>query len=727
MAQNLVIVESPAKSKTITKFLGKGYKVMASFGHVRDLPKSNLSIDVENDFTPVYEVTTDKKKVIRELKKEITPETVIWLATDEDREGEAIAWHLLSALKLKKDQIESTKRIVFHEITKTAVTNAIKNPREIDRGLVDAQQARRILDRLVGYKLSPLIWKKVKYGLSAGRVQSVATRLIVEREREIQAFKPEEYWSLEVELEGESKTPFKANLKEYKGKKADIKSEEQMNQLLQAIEGKDYKISKIEKKETKRNPAPPFITSTLQADISRKLGYGVKRTMSIAQKLYEGMDIPGKGPTGLITYMRTDSTNLAKEALVGIKEKVAAEYGPEYALDAPRSFGKKAKGAQEAHEAIRPTNFDLPPSKLKDILKPEEYKVYDIIWKRTLACQMKEAKLDKTAVDIEVGEAMLRATGQTIKFAGFLKAYVEDIDEDDKDKDDAKAPASEKFLPELVEGEMLKELGKEPQQHFTKPPARYTEASLVKKLESEGIGRPSTYAPTISTIMDRGYVEKQDKSLCPTDIAGTVNDFLTENFEDIVDLKFTANMEAKFDEIASGDRQWVPVIEEFYGPFIENVKDKDKSIAKGEVLDEKCGKCDANLVMKYGRRGKFIACSNYPDCDFTKQTDEEIEKEKKIKEIVGDIPPCDLCGKEMTIKQGKYGSFLGCSGYPECKNIKPINKKTGHTCPQCEKGNVIEKKTKKGKTFYGCDKYPDCEFAAWDLKRLEEKQEKTEK
>ncbi|MBL4693862.1 type I DNA topoisomerase, partial [Candidatus Gracilibacteria bacterium] len=535
MSKNLVIVESPAKAKTITRFLGKDYKVLASMGHVRDLPKSDMGIDVEGDFTPTYEVTAEKKKVVAELKKELAKAETLWIATDEDREGEAIGWHLLEALKVKKGM--DVKRIVFHEITKGAIEEAVANPRELNLNVVDAQQARRVLDRLVGYELSPLLWKKVRYGLSAGRVQSVAVRLVVERERAIEAFVPEEYWSVIGDFKKKSGETFAAELKKFEGKPLKMVSKEQVDGILKAIDGKDYTVSKIEKKEIKKTPSAPFITSTLQQEASRKMHFGVKKTMMLAQRLYEGQDM-GDGLTGIITYMRTDSVNLSDVALKDAKKVITEKYGKEYALDEPRKY-KGKKGAQEAHEAIRPVNMALLPEEAEKFLEKDQARLYELIWKRTMACQMAQAVLDRTAADINAGDTgyQFRATGQVVKFAGFMEVYMEGKDEEDQEEGPGDG---DKFLPELSEGEDV-DLDKiTPNQHFTKPPARYTEASLVKKMESEGIGRPSTYAPTISTLINRGYIEKEARTLRPTDTAMLVTDMLVEHFADIVNYKFTA-------------------------------------------------------------------------------------------------------------------------------------------------------------------------------------------
>lgn len=608
MAKNLVIVESPAKSKTITRFLGKDFKVLASMGHIRDLPKSEMGIDVEGDFEPSYEISPDKKKVVTELKKELKGADTLWIATDEDREGEAIGWHLLSALKPPKTV--EVKRIVFHEITEKAILDAVKSPRDIDQNTVDAQQARRVLDRLVGYELSPLLWKKVKYGLSAGRVQSVAVRMVVERERAIEAFNPEEYWKVTAVFGKKDKNfkgdrEFTAELSKFDDKKFVCGSETQMNDVLSALDGVDYVISDVEEKEVTRNPAAPFITSTLQQEASRKLQFSVKKTMMVAQQLYEGIDT-GDGETGLITYMRTDSVNLSASSLEQAKEVITKTYGKEFALDSPRMY-KGRKGAQEAHEAIRPVDLSLTPEMAEKFLNYDQARVYELIYKRTIACQMKEAKLLQTGINIDAGDTgyVFRATGQVIKFAGFMEVYMEGKDSDEEADDNG-----DTLLPKMENGEEVDLESITPTQHFTKPPARYTEASLVKKMESEGIGRPSTYAPTIHTIVTRGYIEKDGRTLRPTDLAMLVTDLLVEHFSDIVDYKFTAEMEDKLDEIEEGKREWVPMIREFYGPFHKNIESKDTEIKKEDVFKErilgKDPKTGLDIVARHGRFGPYV-------------------------------------------------------------------------------------------------------------------------
>ncbi len=705
----LVIVESPAKARTITKFLGSKYTVRASMGHVRDLPKSKMGIDTESgSFLPEYIISRDKIKVISELKKLADKADEIILATDEDREGEAIAWHLLAALKIPKDK--KVPRIVFHEITKTAVESALKNPRELDRKLIDAQQARRVLDRLVGYELSPLIWKKIRYGLSAGRVQSVAVRLIVEREREIEKFKPVEFWSVAANLETPRGDFFTAELSKIAGKKAEVHSKNEAEKIEMDLKGAEWKVGKVEKKERKRKPAAPFITSTLQAEASRKLGFSVKKTMMLAQRLYEGSD----ADEGLITYMRTDSTNLAASAVKSARSVIEKKWGKEFNPEKPRTFTKKAKGAQEAHEAIRPTDPARFPESLKDSLEDDAFRLYELIWQRFIACQMEDAVLDQTGVDVEAKDYTFRATGQIVKFAGFLAAYSRGYDSEEEAKED-----SEKLLPEILADEILKLLDLKSEQHFTKPPARYTEATLVKKLESEGIGRPSTYAPTISTVQVRGYVEKEGRTLKPTDTGMVVNDFLVKHFARIVDYQFTARMEEQLDEIAEGKHRWNEIMKEFYVPFHKEVEEKTDSIKKEDVVneetDEICDKCGKAMVIKLGRFGKFLSCSGYPECKNAKPLDKkqeaaEIELNEKI---AGQ--KCPECKKPLTVKRGRFGMFVGCSGYPDCKFIEKKASSMGIKCPDCGKGELTEKFARKTKKkFWGCNAYPDCKFASWD-------------
>jgi len=740
--KKLIIVESPTKAKTISRFLGKEYIVESSFGHLRDLPKKKMGIDIENDFEPEYEVNEKSKKRANELKRLAKKADEIILASDEDREGEAIAWHLIQILGIDTDKKQETrnksqtnskfqipnsnnyKRIVFHEITKSAILEALKNPRELDMNLVDAQQARRILDRLVGYELSPFLWKKIRYGLSAGRVQSVAVRLVVEKEEEIKKFKADEYWDIKSKVKSQKSKvdeEFETRLIKINGKsvgKLGIKSKTEAEEIKNNLEKTDYQVEKVTKKETKKNPLPPFTTSTLQQAANNKLHYSAKQTMMLAQKLYEGINLGEKGPTGLITYMRTDSLSLSKSSLESAEKYITTKFGKEYFEQ--RFFKTRSKGAQEAHEAIRPTDPGRDPESVKNYLDDRQYKLYKLIWQRMIASQMASAVSDLTTIDVlavvnkkeeelkatfrnvafNSSSFLLRATGSIIKFKGFLKVYT--------------IKSEEVILPAVEEKENLDLIKVLTEQHFTQPPARYTEASLVKKLEEEGIGRPSTYAPTLSTIQDRGYVEKIERKFHPKDIGELVNKLLVEHFPNIVDLKFTANMEKDFDEIAEGKIKWVPVIKDFYKPFKENLMQKEKEVNKKdlteEATNEKCEKCGSAMIIKMGRYGKFMACGNYPDCKNTKQINEkgEVEEPETTDEV------CEKCGKPMVFKQGRYGKFLGCSGYPDCKTIKAIVKSTGVHCPKCEKGEIVEKKSKKGKTFFACNQYPKCEYAMWN-------------
>jgi DNA topoisomerase-1 len=672
MPENLVIVESPAKARTISKFLGKEYEVTASMGHVRDLPESKMGIDVEKNFKPTYEISTDKKKLIKDIKSKIKEDTTIWIATDEDREGEAIGWHLLEALKVNPDK-NPVKRIVFHEITKGAIVDSIKNPREINQDLVDAQQARRILDRLVGYELSPLLWKKIRFGLSAGRVQSVAVRLIVDREREIMAFNPEEYWTISGIFQNANRESFETILKKISGKEAKIGNESQANEVLAAIKNRDFIVSDLKEKQVKRSPAPPFTTSTLQQEAARKLGFSVKQTMTIAQRLYEGINM-GKETQGLITYMRTDSVNLSQTALADAKKVISEKFGKEFTLDSPRYY-KSKKGAQEAHEAIRPVNLQISPDDAAKYLDKDQLRLYELIWKRTLASQMQEAVFNTISADIEPSDGKadftFRATGQSMVFAGFMRSYVEGSDSPEEELE-----SREKLLPLLKKQEALHTEKFDSKQHFTKPPARFTEASLVKHLESEGIGRPSTYAPTISTIISRGYIEKENKQLRPTDLAMIVTDLLTKHFSDIVDHKFTAHMEESLDAIAEGKQKWVPVLKNFYLPFHENIKIKEEQITKDDALKERIlgvdEKTGLEVVVRHGRFGAFVQLGNYSKEEIKEMTKKprraslpknlffetvNFEQAMKILSLPRDLGEAKS-GEKVEVNVGRFGPYV---------------------------------------------------------------------
>lgn len=717
---NLVIVESPAKAKTIEKYLGGNFKVLASFGHVRDLPIKTLGIDTKNEFTPEYEIPFKARKIISEIKKAEKDSELLYLATDLDREGEAISWHILKALNIKTDA-SNVKRIVFNEITKSALENAVKHPRSIDMNLVDAQQARRVLDRLVGYKLSPLLWRKVKSGLSAGRVQSVAVRLVVEREREIDSFKPEEFWLLGANLSKKDEEKlFQAFLSEIDGKpvkKFDVNSKKQADGIEKGLKGADYKLLDISKKESLRKPPAPFTTSTLQMEASRKLGYSAKQTMMLAQKLYEA---------GRITYMRTDSTNLSEEALSAIRKMIKSEFGDKYLPESAQKYQTKTKRAQEAHEAIRPSHIDRKEASGDR----REQKLYDLIWKRTIASQMKEALFDITTVTIEAKakqKFIFIAKGEGLRFDGFIKAYTEGQDDETSEIDNN--------IPDMKVGEVLQFHTLIKEQKFTEPPKRYTEATLVKKLESLGIGRPSTYAPTLGTIQDRGYVILIEKRFSPTDIAKIVNDLLVDHFADIVDYEFTAKMEDELDDIAEGIKKWVPVIEDFYTPFAKNLSEKTKEIDKNDIIKpemtkEKCPECKKPLLIRLGRYGKFMACSGYPDCKFSKpvegkKEDGEVAKKDGSMESVKEAEAikCEKCGGKMILKEGKFGKFLACDNYPKCKNTKTIVQSSGIKCPDCGEGEIVERRTKKGRTFWGCSRYPKCKYASWVDPKAEKKEE----
>lgn len=693
---DLIIVESPTKAKTIAKFLGANYQVASSFGHVRDLPKSTMGIDIEQDFTPRYVIPAATRTKVSNLKKQAAKAKQIILASDEDREGEAIAWHLIEALKLEP---EKTKRIAFHEITKDAILEALNNPRPLDMNLVDAQQARRVLDRLVGYELSPFLWKKVARGLSAGRVQSVATRLVVEKEREIKDFKSQEYWSLTANLETEDQKALKAELVSVSDKTikplsltADLAAKYKKD-----LTNASYLVAEVKSKKVKKNPPAPLTTSTLQQAANRQLGFSAKQTMTVAQKLYE---------RGFITYMRTDSLNLSQKFLTEAKDWLATNLGKKYTLDKPRVFKKTNKNAQEAHEAVRPTEVSRHPETVTGLEKNEQ-RLYQLIWGRSLATQMPPAEFQATTIDITADKYGLRTNGQVLIFNGYLEVYPE--------------KTTEQELPQVKAQDKLKLISLNDEQHFTKPPARYSDATLVKELEKHGIGRPSTYAPTISTIITRGYVVRDEaKRLVPAEIAFIVTDLLVEHFPEIIDYKFTANMENELDEVAAGKAGWQPVIKNFYNNFHQNLETKYQEINKTDIApeeksDEVCDKCGAHMIIKIGRYGKFLACSAFPECRNIKSLDKKSQpddpKIEALKEKYQDLK-CDKCDSPMTVKTGRYGPFLGCSNYPKCKNIKNIGDDDAPkvTCPACGKGQVVKKFSRRG-SFYACNNYPDCKTA----------------
>lgn len=664
MSEYLVIVESPAKAKTIERYLGKKYKVKASMGHIRDLPKSQMGVDAEHNFQPKYITIRGKGPVLKELKTAAKKAKKVFLAADPDREGEAIAWHLAHSLNL---DIHSDCRVVFNEITKDAIKESFKHPRPINTDLVDAQQARRVLDRLVGYNISPLLWKKVKKGLSAGRVQSVAVRLIIDRENEIKNFIPEEYWTIVADFK-KGKDVFQGAFYGVNSKKVELKSENDVKSILSQIKGKEFNIASVSKKERKRNPAPPFTTSSLQQEAARKLNFRTKKTMMLAQQLYEGIDLGKEGTVGLITYMRTDSTRISEVAQTEAVNFIEQQYGKEFARSEQRK-DKKSTNAQDAHEAIRPTSTMREPNSLKEFLSRDQLRLYKLIWERFVASQMAQAVMDTMSVDLKNGDIMFRATGSKLKFPGFMKVYVEGTDDQTDEK--------EKFLPEMEEGEKVKSEVIDPKQHFTQPPPRYTEARLVKTLEELGIGRPSTYSPTLDTIQKRGYVALENKRFIPTELGEIVLELIMEFFPEILDVAFTAKMESDLDEIEEGKIEWVKIIDEFYKGFHKNLLKAEQEMEKVEIKDEEAGE------------------------------------------------DCELCGHPMVFKMGRYGKFMACSNFPDCRNTKPIVKEIGVKCPKCNEGNIIERKSKKKRIFYGCDRYPECDFLSWD-KPIERKCPKCE-
>ena len=712
-AKDLVVVESPTKARTLERMLGPAYKVEASFGHIRDLPKSKMGVNLKT-FAPEYIVPDDSEKHARTLRREAKGANHVWLATDLDREGEAIAWHLADVIKVPKSKL---RRVTFHEITPAAIDEAFKHPREIDQDLVNAQQARRVVDRLVGYTMSPLLWKKIRYGLSAGRVQSVALRLIVDREREITAFVPVEYWSLEAALANHAGQTFTAEVIQHKGHKLEIHDGETAEKHRAALADAAYVVKSLEKRESGRNAAPPFTTSTLQQEASRKLGYSVKRTMVLAQQLYEGISMGASGSVGLITYMRTDSLHVAEGALKQARDVIVSEFGVPYALDKPRHYKTRSKGAQEAHEAIRPTDMARTPDRMKRFLKPDQLRLYTMIWQRAIASQMAPARFENTRMDIDAGQYMLRANGRRVLFDGFLRVYTEGTEEPEKEI----SP-----LPEVTAGEALKLLGLDASQHFTQPPARFTEASLVKTLEEHGIGRPSTYAPTISTLIGRKYVRKEGRALIPEDVGFVVTDFLHEHFPEIVDTGFTARMEADLDKIAGGEVEWVPVVRDFFEPFSKRVEEKTKSVKKSDVTevatDRICPKCGRPVVIKLGRYGRFYSCTGFAKgkkgqpvpagaCDYSEPL--EGQKEPQLEILEGEM--CPDCGKPLAKRRGRFGPFVGCTGYPDCKYIKKTHEKTGVVCPDCGKGELVRRRGRGRSLFYGCERYPACTYTAREL------------
>jgi DNA topoisomerase-1 len=790
MGKNLVIVESPAKAKTINKYLGSDYRVMASIGHIKDLPMKSLGVDIENNFEPIYEVIPDakkrnNKKIVSDLKKAAKEADTIYLAADPDREGEAICQHLAEELLAKKNP-KPVFRVMFNEITKNAIKEAFNHPKAVNKDLVDAQQARRILDRLVGYKVSPILWKNIGGKLSAGRVQTVAVRLVVDREREIEAFVKTEYWSIIANLAAKLPPNFDSRLykiedltvktsgfdQDLKKNETHIKDEKTATEIVEEAKTQDFIVDSVTTKERKRNATPPFITSKLQQEASRKFGFPVKKAMSVAQKLYEGVEIGSEGLVGLITYMRTDSTRVSDAALAEARDFIGSEYGKPYLPEKP-NFYKGKKGAQDAHEAIRPTDVKRTPESLKNYLSPDEHKLYRLIWQRFVASQMTPAIFDQTTIDIKAGRFTFRATGSVQKFDGFLKVYQEGRDEKPQEGEDEDAELN---LPKVEKGELLKLNKITPEQHFTEPPPRYTEATLVKALEEKGIGRPSTYAAIMTTIQDREYVERVEGRFHPTPLGMTVNDLLVASFADLFNETYTARMEENLDEIEEGNMNWRTALRDFYDKFSVDLKNAEESIKtrkKASIpTDEICDKDGAPMVIKFGRFGQFLACSNYPECKTTR----EVQSSKsKVQSQEGDsnsvnsensenseTPVCELCGKDMALKKGRFGSFYGCTGYPECKNIRKIAKgdqkpvappveldeecpkdgaklvkrqgrygefiscsnypkcdyikreTLGIACPKCKDGEIAVKKSKRGKAFYGCTNYPKCDAVFWD-------------
>ena len=790
MAKNLVIVESPAKAKTINKYLGSDYLVLASIGHIKDLPSKELGVDIENNFEPTYEVIPDKKKrnnkkTVSDLKRAAKESETIYLAADPDREGEAICQHLAEEI-VPKRPAKPVFRVMFNEITKNAIKEAFNHPKEINKDLVDAQQARRILDRLVGYKVSPILWKTVGGKLSAGRVQTVAVRMVVDREREIEAFVKTEYWTIIANLTSKLPPNFDARLykiedltvktsgfdQDLKKSETHIKDEATAKSIVEEAGRENFIVDSVTTKERKRNPTPPFITSKLQQEAARKLGFSVKRTMTTAQKLYEGVEVGKEGLVGLITYMRSDSVRVSDTALSEVRDFIGGSYGANYLPEKPTIYRGK-KDAQDAHEAIRPTDVNRTPENLRNYLSADEVKLYTLIWKRFVASQMTAAIFDQTTIDIKAGRFMFRATGSVQKFDGFLKVYQEGRDEKPESEEDLD---EEKNLPQVERGEQLKLNKITPEQHFTEPPPRYTEATLVKVLEEKGIGRPSTYAAIMTTIQDREYVEKLEGRFHPTGLGTTVNDLLVKNFADLFNPTYTARMEANLDEIEEGKLNWRDAMRGFYDKFSIDLKDAIEAIknVKKQAIptDEICENCGAGMVIKFGRFGQFLACANYPECKTTREVASKrtaasaspAGENGEVQTEVEEVPSCELCGKDMALKRGRFGAFYGCTGYPECKNIRKIDKKSGLTstvappveldeicpkdgaklvirtgrfgefiscsnypkcdyikretlgiaCPKCKTGEIAVKKSKRGKAFYGCTNYPKCDAVYWD-------------
>ena len=717
MSKSLVIVESPAKARTLKRYLGNNFDVKASVGHIRDLPVNRLGVDIDHDFKPQYVTIKGKAKIIADLKKSAKQADTIYLAPDPDREGEAIAWHIADCLKASNKPIH---RALFHELTKKAILNAIANSTAIDQKRFEAQQARRILDRLVGYQISPLLWKKVRRGLSAGRVQSVAVRMICEREQEILSFQPEEYWTIEEQLQGNRNGPFTAQLDQIAGKKAKITDQAAAGSIVTTLQGLEHKIQKIDKRKRQRRPSPPFITSTLQQEANRKLRFTAKKTMILAQKLYEGIELDSEGPTGLITYMRTDSIRVSDEAITSVRTFIGNTFGPDFLPAKPVAY-KTSKGAQDAHEAIRPTDVNLTPEKLATRLDKDLLELYALIWKRFVASQMAPAVYDQTTFVIKAGDYGLKAVGSIMRFAGFMTLYVESADEGGPTNGTTPVDGGQEMvLPDLNVGDRLQVKAITPKQHFTQPPPRYNEASLVKALEENGVGRPSTYASIISTIVEKEYVRLEQRKFFPTDLGKLVNGLLVEHFPAVMNVEFTALMETSLDQVEEGRVDWLELLKKFYGPFsisLDEAQQRMRSIKQQAIPTEIiCKLCKGRMMIKWGRKGEFLACENYPECknsqNFTKGEDGTIiPLEPAEAEKSGEV--CEKCGRPMVYKQGRFGTFLACSGYPDCRNIRPQT--TGVACPEkgCN-GELVQKISKRGKPFYGCSRYPQCQFALWD-------------
>ncbi|MFQ5541473.1 MAG: type I DNA topoisomerase [Candidatus Binatia bacterium] len=712
--KNLVIVESPAKARTLEKYLGRDFQVKASVGHVVDLPKSKLGVDIKNGFTPDFRVIQGKTKIVNELKRAARGKDNIYLASDPDREGEAIAWHIANELGKDGNRFH---RLLINEITRKAVQEAIAHPQKLDQKKFDAQVARRVLDRLVGYQISPLLWKKVRRGLSAGRVQSVAVRMVSDREKSIRAFVPVEYWSLTALLEGRVGPSFEARLVHWQEKKIDnkkvrIESEGQVRTITKSLEGTQWVIGQVEKKERRRFPAPPFITSRLQQEASRKLGFQPQRTMQIAQRLYEGVELGPDGSVGLITYMRTDSTRVSTDAIQEARGFIQTQFGRGYLPEKPVVYRSK-RGAQDAHEAIRPTSMEYTPERVRRYLRRDHFALYCLVWERFVASQMSAALFDQTAFDMRVGEGVFRATGQQLKFDGFMRLYSEGKDDDAEEK--------EAMLPDLQAKDALKLLSLEPRQHFTQPSPRFTQATLIRELEEKGIGRPSTYAGIVSNILDKEYIVLDEKRcLSPTELGFLVTGLLVDCFPDILNVEFTAGMEGMLDKIEEGRENWLKVMKRFYASFSRDLKKAEsemRDVKREEIPTEiACEKCGAMMVVKWGRNGEFLACPRFPECRNTKNFTRDEKGEVQLAAVADTGEACEACGRPMEVRWGKYGQFLGCSGYPECKNIRSLVRPIdlGIRCPACGEGNLREKKSRRGKVFYGCDRYPQCRFATWD-------------